>query len=194
MPDVANTPIKICSRASLLIGGDVLQSFDDGTAEATICDAMYEDMARSALTNSRWRFATDQAVLNRLAEAPTGRWSAAYQLPSESIMLSGVTVNDFPIKYDSYGSKVFCDSSETETLVADYVFRANESDWPPYFVTAVEYVMAAVLAVSVARDSQLATLMEQKANYQMTQARRLQSQTQTTRKLNTSRFIAERRS
>ena len=82
MPDVANTPIKICSRASLLIGGDVIQSFDDGTAEATICDAMYEDMARSALTNSRWRFATDQAVLNRLTDAPSGRWSAAYQLPS----------------------------------------------------------------------------------------------------------------
>jgi len=194
MPDVANTPIKICSRASLLIGGDVIQSFDDGTAEATICDAMYEDMARSALTNSRWRFATDQAVLNRLTDAPSGRWDAAYQLPSECIMLSGVTVNDYPIKYDSYGSKVFCDSSENEVLIADYVFRANETDWPPYFVTAVEYVMAGVLAVSVARDSQLATLMEQKANFQMTQARRLQSQTQTNRKLNTSRFIAERRS
>jgi hypothetical protein len=108
MPDVANTPIKICSRASLLIGGDVIQSFDDGTAEATICDAMYEDMARSALTSSRWRFSTDQAVLNRLTDAPSGRWDAA--------------------------------------------------------------------------------------NYQMTQARRLHSQTQTTRKLNTSRFIAERRS
>jgi hypothetical protein len=178
----------------LLIGGDVIQSFDDGTAEATICDAMYEDMARSALTNSRWRFATDQAVLNRLTDAPSGRWSAAYQLPSESIMLIAVTVNDFPIKYDTYGSKVFCDSSDTETLVADYVFRANESDWPPYFTTAVEYMMAAVLAVSAARDSQLASLMEQKANFQMTQARRLHSQTQTTRKLNTSRFIAERRS
>ena len=87
MPDVANTPIKICSRASLLIGGDVIQSFDDGTAEATICDAMYEDMARSALTSSRWRFSTDQAVLNRLTDAPSGRWDAAYQLPSESIML-----------------------------------------------------------------------------------------------------------
>ena len=194
MPDVANTPIKICSRASLLIGGDVIQSFDDGSAEATICDAMYEDMARSALTNSRWRFATDQAVLNRLTDAPTGRWTAAYQLPSESIMLIGVTVNDFPIKYDTYGSKVYCDSSDSETLIADYVFRADESDWPPYFVTAVEYMMAGVLAVSAARDSQLATLMEQKAAYQMGQARRLHSQTQTNRKLNTSRFIAERRS
>ena len=194
MPDVANTPVKICSRASLLIGGDVIQSFDDGTAEATICDAMYEDMARTALTNSRWRFATDQAVLNRLTSAPTGRWDAAYQIPSESIMLSGVTVNDFTINYDTYGSKIYCNSSSSDVVIADYVFRTSEADWPPYFVTAVEYIMAGVLAVSVARDSQLATLMEQKANYQMTQARRLHSQTQTTRKLNTSRFIAERRS
>ena len=194
MPDIANTPVKICSRASLLIGGEAIQSFDDGTAEATICDAMYEDMARSALTNSRWRFATDQAVLNQLSEAPTGRWKLAHQLPSESIMLMAVTMNDFNIKYDTYGSKVFSDSSTSDVLIADYVFRANEVDWPPYFVTAVQYMMAGVLAISAARDSQLASLMEQKANYQMTQARRLHSQTQTTRKLDTSRFIAERRS
>jgi len=194
MPTVANTPIKICSRASLLIGGDAIQSFSDGTAEASVCDAMYEDMARSALTNSRWRFATDQSVLNRLAEEPTGRWTAAYQLPSELIMLSAVTINEVPIKYDVYGSKVYCNESATSELIADYVFRAEESTWPPYFTTAVEYMMAAVLAVSVARDAQLASLMEQKADLQMRQARRLHSQQQTTRKLNTSRFIAERRS
>ena len=194
MSTVANTPIKICSRASLLIGGDAIQSFSDGTAEASVCDAMYEDMARSALTNSRWRFATDQSVLNRLAEEPTGRWTAAYQLPSELIMLSAVTINEVPIKYDVYGSKVYCNESATSELIADYIFRAEESTWPPYFTTAVEYMMAAVLAVSVARDAQLASLMEQKADLQMRQARRLHSQQQTTRKLNTSRFIAERRS
>ena len=194
MPDVANTPIKICSRASLLIGGDAIQSFEDGTAEASVSSAMYEDMARAALTNSRWRFATDQAELNRLAAVPTGRWEAPYQLPSEMIMLSAVTVSEYPIKYDLYGSKVFCDAVATDTVIADYVFRADESTWPPYFTTAVEYMMAGVLAVSVARDSSLASLMEQKADYQMRQARRLHSQQQTTRKLNTSRFIAERRS
>jgi|TARA_R110001592_G_scaffold87920_1_gene259292 hypothetical protein len=194
MPDIANTPVKICSRASLLIGGEAIQSFDDGTAEATICNAMYEDMARSALTNSRWRFASDQAVLNQLADLPTGRWDIAHQLPSESIMLIAVTINDVNIQFNTYGTKVFSNSSVSDVLVADYVFRANEVNWPPYFVTAVQYMMAGVLAVSAARDSQLASLMEQKANYQMTQARRLHSQTQTTQKLNTSRFIAERRS
>ena len=194
MPDVANTPIKICSRASILLGGEVIQSFDDGTAESIVCDAMYEDMARSALTNTRWKFSTDQAVLNRLSEKPTGRWEAAYQIPSESIMLSAVTVNGFALTYDTYGSKVYCNASSTDSVIADYVYRANESDWPPYFKTAVEYMMAGVLAVSVARDQQLANLMEQKAAYQMAQSRRLHSQTQTTRKLNTSRFIGERRS
>tara|TARA_B110000459_G_C16391688_1_gene394523 strand:- start:315 stop:782 length:468 start_codon:yes stop_codon:yes gene_type:complete len=155
---------------------------------------MYEDMARSALTNSRWRFASDQAVLNQLADLPTGRWDIAHQLPSESIMLIAVTINDVNIQFNTYGTKVFSNSSVSDVLVADYVFRANEVNWPPYFVTAVQYMMAGVLAVSAARDSQLASLMEQKANYQMTQARRLHSQTQTTQKLNTSRFIAERRS
>lgn len=191
---VANTPIKICSRASLLIGGDAIQSFEDGSAEATVANAMYEDVARASLTNTRWRFATDQAVLNRLTSAPTGRYDAAYQLPSECIMLNAVTVNDHPIKYDTYGSKVFADAAPTDVLVADFSFRAEESTWPPYFVIAVQYVMAGVLATSVARDQALSNMMEAKANILMAQARRLDSQTQTSRKLNTSRFIAQRRS
>jgi hypothetical protein len=194
MPTVANTPIKICSRASLLIGGDEIQSFTDGTVESSVAEAMYEDIARSALTNSRWRFATNQMVLNRLASAPTGRWDAAYQLPSDMIMLSAITVKDLPIAYDLYGDKAFCNSSESEEVVADYIFRADESTWPPYFTTAVEYMVAGVLAISVARDSSLSNMMEQKGDYLMRQARRLHSQQQTTRKLNTSRFIAERRS
>lgn len=190
----ANTPIKICSRASLLIGGDAIQSFDDGTAEASVSDAMYEDIVRAALTNTRWRFSSDQAVLNRLVSEPTGRWDAAYQIPSESIMVSAVTVEDMPIKYDTYGSKIFCDAVETDEVIADYIFRSDESTWPPYFTITVEYMVASVLAISVARDASLAQLMEAKSDYFMRIARNRDSQGQTTKKLNTSRFIAERRS
>lgn len=190
----ANTPIKICSRASLLIGGDAIQSFEDGSSEASVSAAMYEDIARAALTNTRWRFASDQSVLNRIVSPPTGRWDAAYQLPSECIMVSAVTIDETQIRFDTYGRKVFCNAVETDEVVADYIFRADESDWPPYFTVAVEYLMAGVLAVSVARDSSLAQMMEAKAEYYLRIARSRDSQSQTTRKLNTSRFIAERRS
>lgn len=194
MSDTANTAIKVCSRASILMGGSPISSFADGTVEADVCDAMYEDVARAALTNSRWGFATNQSVLSRLASAPTGRFDAAYQLPSGTLTVSAVTVNDSPIVFDTYGDKIYCDATSTEEVVADYIFRATEAEWAPYFTIAVEYAMASVLAISVARDASLSQLMDQKAATQMMQARRLDSQRQTTQKLYTSRFIAQRRS
>jgi hypothetical protein len=190
----ANTAIKICSRASILMGGNPISSFAEGTAEADICDAMYEDIARAALTNTRWRFATNQEQLSRLVSAPAGRFDAAYQLPSGCLMVNAVTVNDDPLIYDTYGDMIYCDASTNDVVIADFIFRADENNWPPYFTIAVEYAMAAVLATSVARDGQLTQLMETKAATLMMQARRLDSQQQTTRKLNTSRFIAQRRS
>lgn len=190
----ANTPIKICSRASVLMGGSPIASFQDGTVESDVCDAMYEDVARASLTNTRWRFATNQSVLSRIVSPPTGRFDAAYQLPASMLMMNAITVNDLPIEYDIYGDKAFCNAVDTDVVIADYIFRASEGNWPPYFTIAVEFAMAGVLAISVARDAQLASLMEQKANLYMMQARRLDSQQQTTRKLNTSRFIAQRRS
>lgn len=178
----------------MLIGGSPISSFTDGSSEATVAGAMYEDIARAALTNCRWRFSTNQEMLGRLSDAPAGRFTAAYQLPSSVLLLNAVTSNGFTINYDTYGNKVYCDSGENEVLIADFVFRADESEWPPYFVVAVEYTMAAVLATSVARDQALSQMMDQKSQMQMMQARRLHSQQQTTKKLNTSRFIAQRRS
>lgn len=194
MPDIANTAIKVCSRASILMGGSPITSFADGTAEADVCDAMYEDIARSSLTNTRWRFATTQAVLNRLVAAPTSRWDAAYQLPAGTLTVTAVTVNDYPIGFDTYGDKIYCNAVEADSVVADYIFRATEADWPSYFTVAVEYAMASVLAVSVARDASLAQMLEQKASMAMMQARNRDSQRQTTKRLDTSRFIAQRRS
>lgn len=190
----ANTPIKICSRASILMGGSPISSFTEGTAESDVVDAIYEDMARESLTSTRWRFATNQQVLNRLQAEPTARFDSSYQMPSDLLMLSAVTVQDNPIEFDTYGRQVFCDASISDEVVADYIFRASEAYWPPFFVLGVELQVAAMLAISVARDASLAQMLEQKAERQMMKARRLDSQQQTTRKLNTSRFIAQRRS
>ena len=190
----ANTAIKVCSRASILMGGSPITAFDQGTAEADVVDAMYEDIARASLTSTRWRFATTQAVLTKLSAAPTSRYDSSYQMPSNLLMLSAVTVNDYPVLYDTYGDKVYCNMTSNDVVVADYIVRADEADWPSYFTLAVEFQVASMLSISIARDASLASLMDQQAERQMIKARRLDSQQQTTRKLQTSRFIAQRRS
>ena len=143
----ANSPIDICSRALILIGAEPITSFEDDTSEALIAGNMYEDIARTNLTSTRWRFATNQSVLNRLTDAPTGRFNSAYQLP-DHLFVHAITVNDFAIEYNIYGDKAFCDASESDTLIADFTFRANEVGWPSYFSVCVEYAMAVVFATA----------------------------------------------
>ena len=190
----ANSGIDICSRALILIGAEPITSFDDDTTEGLVSSNMYEDIARSNLTSTRWRFATNQAVLNRLSDAPTGRFDAAYQLPSGYLFVHAVTVRDFQIEYDIYGNKVFCDAAAQDELILDYTYRAEEQDWPSYFSICVEYAMATVFATAIARDQSLAQLMDQQYNIALAKARSIDSQQQSTRKLTTSRFITNRRS
>ena len=191
---VANSAIDIASRALVLIGAEPITSFDSSSTEALVASNMYEDTVRATLSTARWRFASEQAVLNQLTDKPTGRFDIAHQLPSDLLVLHGVTISDRLIEYTVYGDKVFSDSTTADTLIADYTFRAEEVNFPSYFALALQYSLASIFATSIARDDRLMQLMETKANMLMAKARNLDAQQQTTRRLSTSRFITNRRS
>lgn len=195
MPSTAaNSGIDISSRALILIGADPITSFESDTTEALVASNLYEDIVRTALCTARWRFATNQFTLNRLTDEPTGRFDNAYQLPNDLLMLHAVTVNDMLIDYTVYGDKVYSNTNDSEQLVADYTFRALEQNFPSYFTIAVEYALASAFALSIARDDAMGQMLERKGQQLMQQAKTLDSQQQTTRKLVTSRFITNRRS
>ena len=109
-------------------------------------------------------------------------------------MLHTVTVNDNILGYTVYGDKVFSDASTSDVLIADYTYRSPETDFPSYFSLAVQYSLAGVFATAIARDDNLALLMDGKADRLMAKARNLDSQQQTTRSLSTTRFATNRRS
>lgn len=194
MSTAANSDIDIASRALILIGAEPITSFSSDSTEALVASNLYEDTVRTALCSTRWRFATNQAELNRITGAPSGRFDAAYQLPADNLMVHAATVSDLLIEYTLYGNKLFCNQDANAKVIVDYTFRADETDFPSYFTLALQFVLASSFAMSIARDEQLAALLERKAMQLMQQAKTLDSQQQTTRKLTTSRFIVERRS
>lgn len=191
---VADSSIDISSRALILIGAEPITSFTDGTTESLVASNLYEDICRSALSNTRWRFATNQAVLNRLTDAPTGRYDYAYQLPSDTLIVHAVTVNDGQIEYQIYGDMIYADTSTQDTVIADYTFRATEENFPSYFTIALQYALASAFASSIARDSSLMNMMTQMADQAMLKARNIDSQQQTTRTIPQTRFALTRRS
>ena len=135
--EASNSAIDIASRALILIGADPITSFSETTTEATVASNLYEDVVRACLTNTRWRFATNQKVLNALSDAPTGRFDIAHQLPSDLLMLHALTVNDNLVDYTVYGDKVFSNRTVADSVIADYTFRATEVTFPSYFTLAV---------------------------------------------------------
>ena len=194
---MATTDIDICARALVMIGAEPITSFSDGTTESKVASNLYTDTIKNLLSSYRWRFATKQSQLSRLAATPDARWESAYQIPSDSLAIHGIFINDKAIKYDRYGDMVYCDATSTDVVYADYTFYDETATnpaifFPPYFIYTAELAMAAIFGFSVAQNTELSTVMEQKAARQLAYARAMDSQQNTTKKLSTNRFANTR--
>jgi hypothetical protein len=190
---MAKTGIEICSTALVMIGAQPITSFEDGTTESNVAKNLYEDTVRDLLTRHRWRFASGQAQISRRSESPLDGWDSAYQLPADMLCLHNLKVNGHSVAYDRYQNLAYCNADEADQVIADYTFRADEDLWPPYFVSLVEMYLASLFAYSVANQVQTADYLDKKALRQLALARNIDSQEQTTRRLDMSLFTRVRR-
>jgi hypothetical protein len=87
----------------------------------------------------------------------------------------------------------YCNADAADVVVANYTFRAEEDLWPPYFISLVEVYLASLFAYAVANQIQTADYLDKKALRQLALARNIDSQEQTTRKMDLSLFTRVRR-
>jgi hypothetical protein len=190
---MAKTDIDIVSTALVMIGANPITSFSDGTTEANVAKNLYEDTVRDLLSRHRWRFASGQSQLSRRSDAPLTGWDSAYQLPSDMLVLHSLMVEGYNIAYDRYQDLAYTNADTNDQVIADYTFRADENLWPPYFISLVELYLASLFAYSVANQIQTADYLDKKALRQLALARNIDSQEQTTRKMDMTLFTRVRR-
>jgi len=190
----SESDIDIASRGLVLIGASPISSFSGTTTESQVAQNLYEDIVRSALTQTRWRFASNITQLSRLTEAPidANRYDAAYQIPSQSIMIHGVTVSGNPIQYEIFTEKIFCNAGVNDVVIAEYTYRPDTTAFPPYFITALQFHLASVFAGAIAEDENKSALFEEKAQRQYMIARNVDSQQTTTERLRLNKFATVR--
>jgi len=194
---MATTKIDICARALVMIGAQPITSFTDGSTEALVANNIYEDITRAALTRHKWRFATNQKQISLLSNTPVGRYDYAYQVPTnpEVLQINTVTVNDYVIPYARYQDYIYVNTyGSTSKLIMDYIYRVDESYFPPHFILALEYELAAIFAGSVARDAKMIEQFKLLAERQFLIAKNIDSSETTSKVLDTNRFINLRRS
>ena len=89
-------------------------------------------------------------------------------------------------------SQLFTNTGTNDTVVCHYTYQPHEKEFPDYFTQSLVFELASLFAGAIARNDQLSVLYQQRAQRQLVVARSMESQTQTTRKLNTTLLIEVR--
>jgi hypothetical protein len=157
----------------------------DGGPVAQIALNNYEESVKTELALYPWKRATKIEQLDRIDPDvhgdPPEPWTAAYQLPPDLVEIRTVKVLGYPINYEVHGDKILCDADEASEVILHYIWRAPESDWPPWFREGMIRRWEAILLRGVGERYSQADERDKAAAESFARARNRDSQAQTPR-------------
>lgn len=169
---MASTEIDICNEALLYVGNSKrINDFTERTAEAIACAVAYGKTRDALLARAHWRFATKRSVLALSTEERTG-WTYVYVLPADCVAPRYIwpgqrlpnPLNKIPFTFESSSSGPTVDGQVllTDKAEAELIYTAqvnNTGLYPPLFVEALAWAMAAKLALVLPNKADLSLKM-----------------------------------
>ena len=133
--------------------------------ERVVCTRFW-DTCRDALFSYKdmpWSFAVARVVLADIGDPPVG-WGYRYRYPNDclnALSILGASGRTelptlrpkFEVQYEADGRVILTDAESAQLL---YVKRINEVErWPSYFVEAMAYRLASMIAMPMKNDMNL---------------------------------------
>lgn len=186
--------ITIINAALSRTGNNQITSLTDGSTEAEIMAANYEEVVLEELDEYFWSFATKEKALNKLVWTSTNEWAYRYQAPSDILAIKRVFQNGLPVKYERNGSYIYCDADNTNNPVyMEYVVRISEENWPPKFRAAIIKRLEALCLRALNEDYDKADTRENNAEIGVRRARNRDANNKSPRRPKSYRLTGIRR-
>lgn len=149
------TETQIANLALSQLGHRRITSLGDTTPEATLCDLHYETVRDSVLRDFPWSFAIRHAEPTQVPESPSWEFSHAFQLPSDPYCLRVVATD-----HDRVGTPWVVEGRllliSANRVRIKYIARIiDTTQYDPMFVQAFATRLAAEIAYSLTRKSDL---------------------------------------
>lgn len=172
------TALALCSRALLRLGAQPIASLTEGSAEAEVAANLYPGLRDAVLSAHPWSFATGQAALARLAAAPVADFTQAFQLPTGFLraLSAGGEGRGRGIAYRIHEGRLHADAPQ---VTLTYIFRAEESAFPPFFAAALVARLAAEFCLPLTESTSRAEVLFRLAEQELRAARKVDSQQDT---------------
>ena len=180
--------IQVCSNALVLIGDSPITTWADSDG-GTAAEKFYPTTKKALLSCFPWTFALKTFQLNKLTEVPpteTG-FSKMHKLPTDMLRLWRLLPEG--IDYIIHENNVL---SNTDELLAEYIYDPQENNYSDAFREALEYIMASKLAMSVTENFDVAQLMLAQHQNKIREARHLDATQRPTRAIVDAPFNAAR--
>ena len=188
---MALNDVALCSRALIRIGAAPITGFDDGSAEAEIAGALYENTRDALLSAYTWSFASGQVALSQLTETPVADYAYAFGLPNDYLraISAGSATRGRGMNYRIARGALHADS---QNIVLTYVFRPDESEFPPYFDQALIARLSAEFTIPVTESTSRAEAHFRIADQEYERARQIDAQQDTPNKIESFSLIDAR--
>lgn len=151
-----NSKIGLISKALILCGETPLVGLSDDRYGATVGAGLFEMLYEAELQSNRWRFSMKKGSLSRLVDEPLNEYQYVYQLPTDMLLLVGMT---YPQDYEIYGSHLYTNATSVEI---EYQFKPEVDAIPAYFALLMTYVLA---------KDMISPITENEAKHKMMQAK-----------------------
>jgi hypothetical protein len=183
--------IGLCARALVRVGVHPITSFSDGTTEAEIAGLLYAPLRDAVLSSYPWSFATGQINLTRLSVTPAADYQYAYQLPNDFLraISAGNGGRGRGINYRITGNQLHSDASE---ILLTYIFRPDETAFPPYFDAMLMVRLAAEFCLPLTENVSRAEALSKQAENDFTRARQTDAQQDTPNRIENFTLIDAR--
>ena len=86
--------VSIANRALALLGANTINAFDDGSTEANIIRAIYDDARDAVLRSAPWLCAKFRTSLAQNTTNPLFEWEKSYKLPTDPYCLRVLSLNE----------------------------------------------------------------------------------------------------
>lgn len=180
---MATSDIQVCNIALLRVGQrQAISSLNDTSDEAIACNALYSEARDRLLAEYGWKFAKSRAALAELATVTRAEWDYVYSLPADCLVPLYVTSEDgqrapspdvripFELEYESSLTSQVLMTDQVDAWLVYTAAIESVGLFPPHFVDALAWVLAADLALGLPVKPQFGLTLQGRAELAIRQA------------------------
>lgn len=156
--------VSICNMALGHLGNSkLIADLAERSTEARMCNLYYAQCRDEVLRDFPWPFATVITTLALIETSPTPEWAFSYAYPIDALRLVRApygsvrnptvdTLTKYRVRRGASGGTVLYTDQDVATL--EYIAQVTDpGEFPPDFVAALSYFLAARICPSVTSES-----------------------------------------